>query len=286
MADSIVQAFVEQYSDNVHHLSQQKGSKLRPYVREEALTGRSLYFERLGLATASLKTKRNAPTPLNDITHSRRRVQPADYEWAQPIDFQDKLRMLIDPEGDYVVAGVNAFGRAIDDVIIAAFDAVAQTGQSGTGTQAYDTSNDVAVGTTNLTVEKLRSAKLILDNADVPEEDRYMVVSPSGIIALTKETEVTSMDYNTQRVLVNGMVDSFFGFKFISSTRLPVASSVRTCFFWHRSAMGMVTPADVKVRIDERPDMSYATQVYISMSLGATRIEEALVGRVYIDETA
>ena len=55
-----------------------------------------------------------------DTPHSRRMVTMADYEYADLIDDQDKIRLLVDPTSTYARAAASAMGRAIDDVIIAA----------------------------------------------------------------------------------------------------------------------------------------------------------------------
>jgi hypothetical protein len=41
---------------------------------------------------------------------------------------------------------------------------------------------------------------------------------------------------------------------------------------------------DMKARVDERSDKSYATQVYASLSLGATRMEEEKVVECLLSE--
>ncbi|MFN0101163.1 MAG: phage capsid protein, partial [Bryobacteraceae bacterium] len=41
---------------------------------------------------------------------------------------------------------------------------------------------------------------------------------------------------------------------------------------WSQSAICLAIGKDVSARISERDDKSYATQVYASMSLGATRM--------------
>ena len=79
-------------------------------------------------------------------------------------------------------------------------------------------------------------------------------------------------------------MDTFLGFKFIMSTRLPISSTTRTCFAWHKAGIGVGIGKDMATRISERDDKSYATQVYSSMTLGATRIEEARVVAVEITE--
>jgi hypothetical protein len=118
MSSEITTAFVKQFSANIFHLSQQKGSRLSGAVRTESQQGKSAFYDRIGAATAVKRTSRHADTPQIDSAHSRRRVTLSDYEWADLVDDTDKLRMLIDPTSDYAQAAVWALGRAKDDVIL------------------------------------------------------------------------------------------------------------------------------------------------------------------------
>ena len=95
MSVQITTAFVEQYKSNVFHLAQQKGSRLRDAVRTETVTGKSHFFERIGSVAAQLRTSRHSDTPRMDTPHSRRKVTMDDYDWADLIDNEDKVRMLI-----------------------------------------------------------------------------------------------------------------------------------------------------------------------------------------------
>jgi len=82
MSSQITTAFVQQYSANLQHLSQQKGSRLRGLVRVEAVRGKQAFFDQIGSQSASVRTTRAADTLLNDTPHSRRMVTLADYEVA------------------------------------------------------------------------------------------------------------------------------------------------------------------------------------------------------------
>lgn len=97
MSNQITTAFVQQYSNNVQMLSQQKGSLLRNAVDVESVVGKNAFFDQVGKATAVKRVSRHADTPQIDTPHSRRRVTLVDYEYADLIDNQDKVRMLIDP---------------------------------------------------------------------------------------------------------------------------------------------------------------------------------------------
>jgi len=210
-----------------------------------------------------------------------------EYEWADLIDGADKVRMLADPTSSYARAAAFAMGRAIDDVIITAATGSASTGKSGSTSTALPAGNIVAHGSGDMTVAKLLSAKKILDENDVdPSIKRYIAVAPAQIEALLGITSVTSSDFNTVKALAQGEVNSFLGFEFIVSTRLAVASSIRTCFAWAEDGIKLGMGKDIVSRIDERADKSYSTQVYYCAQFGATRMEEEKVVSILCDESA
>jgi hypothetical protein len=285
MSNQVTTAFVQQYSQNLQHLSQQKGSRLRGLVRVEGVRGKNAYFDQIGSQVASVRSTRGADTILSDTPHARRRVSLADYEVADLIDDQDRLRMIVDPTSTYAQAQAFAIGRAMDDVIISAATGTAYTGETGATSvtlSGYNSGSQViAAGAAAMTLAKLREAKYILDNADVdPSIPRVIVVSPKQIQDLLGDTNVTSSDYNTVKAMVQGEINAFMGFTFVTSTRLGLSGSTRTCFAYAVDGLLLAVGKDLHVRIDERPDKSYATQVYAAMSIGATRMEETKVVQI------
>jgi len=276
MSSQITTAFVQQYSANIQMLSQQMGSLLRDKVRQESVVGKNAFFDQVGSVTAQLKTSRHSDTPQIDTPHSRRRVSLADYEYADLIDQQDKVRLLIDPTSSYAQAAAYAMGRAMDDVIIAAATGTAFTGETGATSESAQT--PIAAGGTGLTIAKLRTAKQTFDLASVdPSIPRHIVVGPEQITNLLGTTEVTSSDFNTVKALANGEVNSFLGFNFTVSNRLAKSGNDRTCIAFAQDGITLGIGKDVNARIDERADKSYATQVYYCMSIGATRMEQSKV---------
>ena len=286
MSNQITTAFVQQYSNNVQMLSQQKGSLLRSAVDVETVTGKNSFFDQVGSALAVKRTTRHADTPQVDTPHARRRVSLVDYEYADLIDNQDKIRTLIDPTSSYASAAAFALGRAQDDEIIAALSGTAFTGETGSTSTALPSSQKITEsGTAGLTIAKLRSAKEILDAASVdPSIARYIAVSPKQITDLLGTTEVTSSDFNSVKALANGEVNSFLGFNFIVSNRLTSASSKRLCLVWAMDGCKMAVGQDLMTRIDERSDKGYAHQVYVCQSIGATRMEEDKVVTIQAHE--
>jgi len=282
MSSQITTAFVEQYSANIQMLSQQMGSLLKDNVRNESVVGKDAYFDQIGKVTAIIKTTRHSDTPQIDTPHSRRRVSLADYEFADLIDQQDKIRLLIDPTSSYAKAAAYAMGRATDDVIIAAALASSNTGVSGGTAVALPLANITAVntgGANTMNIAKLALAKQKLDAGDVdPSIKRHIIVSPQEIADLLNTTTVTSSDFNTVKALVHGEIDSFMGFKFHVSNRLVDNAAGNTqCIAFAEDGILLATGKDVTAKIDERADKSYATQVYYCQTIGATRMEEAKV---------
>lgn len=276
MSSQITTAFVQQYSQNVQLLSQQKGSLLRDKVDVESIVGKNAFFDQVGVATAVKRTSRHADTPQMDTPHARRRCSLVDYEYADLIDEQDKVRMLIDPTSSYAQAAAFAMGRAMDDEIISAATGTAFTGETGSTSTTLPAGQQITeAGTDGLTIDKLREAKKILDlNSVDPSIPRYIIVSPKQIDDLLGTTSVTSSDFNTVKALVQGEVNAFMGFNFIVSNRLSIASSKRKLIAYAMDGIKLALGKDVMSRIEERSDKGYATQVYYCMSIGATRMEE------------
>jgi hypothetical protein len=284
MSSQVTTAFVQQYSANVQMLSQQMGSLLRDKVRVESITGKNAFLDQVGSVTAVEKTSRHSDTPQIDTPHARRRISLSDYEFADLIDQQDKVRLLIDPTSSYAQAAAMAMGRAIDDVIITAALGTAYTGETGSTSTAN--ANQIVHASAGLNIAKLRTAKQTLDLSDVdPSIPRYIIVSPKQISDLLNITEVTSADFNTVKALANGEINTYLGFNFIVSNRLSLSGTTRSCIAFAQDGLALGIGKDVNARIDERADKSYATQVYYCMSIGATRMEEDKVVEVQCTES-
>jgi len=277
MSVQITTAFVEQYKSNVFHLAQQKGSKLRDAVRTESIVGKSHFFERIGSTAAVKRTSRHADTPRVDTPHSRRKVTMDDYDWADLIDDSDKVRLLISPQSEYAKAGAYAMGRTMDDVIIAAATGNAFGGVSGGSTIGLPAGQKIAHGSTGLTIAKLISAKEKLDAANA-DEARTLVCSAKQISDLLGTTQITSSDFNSVKALVQGDIDTFMGFRFIRSERLGTDSNGnRQVLAFTNTSMGLALGKDIQTKISERADKNYSTQVYLCMTIGATRVEDEKV---------
>lgn len=286
MSDQLPIAYVHQYSENVVALAQQTMSKLRAKVRvKDAVVGKATHFDRIAPTAAVKRTSRHADTPLVNTQHSRVRCSLDDYDWADLIDQNDDVKLIIDPQSEYTQNAAKAMNRTVDDILIPAFNAplVLVAADDTTSTSAL--ANTIAAGGTGLTVAKLRQIVRILDEGDVDPEDRCFVGSPIGKEDLLATTEVSSADFNTVRALASGQIDTFLGMVFIWSTRLPKTGNIRSCFAWQRNAMGLAIGRDIQNFVEPRYDKNGAQQVRFTLYMGATRVDNAGVVQADIDES-
>ena len=295
MPDNITVAAVQQYQANVELLLQQSDSRLRGAVTVGTHVGKAAsVVEQFGSATAQKKTGRHADTPLLDLSQDKRWVFPLDYEWASMIDNEDQLRAIVDLTSPYAMAGAGAMNRAIDDEILLAVFGTNFIGENGTtsetfgtlGTGAYDVANTVGGTASSLNVAKLQSGvrKLMTANKGELMEPVYGAISSYEHDALLKEVQVANKDYGNSAVLVDGKVKRFMGVDFIITERLNITSGDRLVPLWLKSGMYLGLWNDIKAEITKRADKSYATQVYLAMTLGATRTQLGKQIRISCDD--
>jgi hypothetical protein len=313
MSVNVTTAFVQQYATNVAMLLQQQGSRLRGSVQENGFVGKAASIvEQFGSVSPVRNQSRHSDTPLISTPQDKRWVYPNDYDGADLIDQQDRLRMLIDPSGPYTQAGVMAMGRAIDDEILAGFFGSNNSGDNGStavGTlYAYNSNSQSVAATTGgsaacgLNIAKLRAAKKLLMQADVDvdNEQLFMVISANQHDQLLNEAQAISLDYNSKPVLVEGRIRSFLGFNFIHSERIPGAANFNATIntgiasgssdgqytagsrwmvpFYAKSGVALGMWNDIQASVDRRPDKRNSWQVYVTGTFGGTRVEEKRCG--------
>lgn len=104
-------------------------------------------------------------------------------------------------------------------------------------------------------------------------------------MSLLRETEVSSYDFNNVKALVEGKIDSFMGFKFIRTQRLPKAENgTRSCLAWVKSKAQFGIWNDFKVKLSVRDDMEEALQIRAKFACGATRLQEEGFVKILCDE--
>jgi hypothetical protein len=273
MSTSINQSFTKAFEAEVHTAYQRTGSKLRNTVRfKNNVKGSSTTFQKVGKGTANTKT-RNGLVPVMSIDHSPVECTLTDYYAGDWLDSLDEMKIGYDERSVIVNAGAYALGRKTDDLIINALK---------TGT------NVVGDGTAGLSKSLILQAFATLNENDVPDDgQRFGLVGANEWNALLNLAEFSDSDYVGDEFpwLKGTESRKWLGIVWIMHTGLPVASGVRTCFIYHKTAIGHACGQDVVTDISWHGDYA-AYFINNMMSQGACLIDNNGVVKLSIDADA
>lgn len=291
MAFEIPSHFAESFTTNVELLLQERipvmlmGANMANYQGHKS----AQVVKQFGEVEFEEKTTRNGDTNFAEIEHKQRWVFPTDFTLALPVDKEDEIKMLNSPVSPYVEAMRAAWARKANTICRDALLGSSKTGDNGGTTTAFDTTNNqIASGSTGLTITKLRSALEILranHSLDNPGISLHFALMAEQMTDLLETTEITSSDYNTVKALVNGDVNTFLGFNFHHYESLGVdGSSDRRCIAWTSDSLTYATWNNPETNIGPRADKNYLTQVHMAFTAGATRTQEGKVVEVLCTE--
>ncbi|MCS6877481.1 MAG: phage capsid protein [Geminicoccaceae bacterium] len=267
MSTSIDQAFVKQFEREVHAAYQRQGSKLRPTVRtKNNVRGSTTVFQKVGRGTAATKA-RHGMVPVMNVEHSHVEAVLVDYYAGEWVDRLDELKTNIDERQVLAAAGAYALGRKTDELII---NALAQARTS------------IGAANEGLTKQKVLAAFEHLGAKDVPDDgQRFAVVGWKQWSELLALPEFASADYVGDDVLPwrGAQAKMWLGTLWIAHSGLPLRDGMRTCFWYHRSAVGHAVGQDVVTDITWHGDRA-AHFVACWMSQGAVLIDDEGVVKI------
>ena len=229
----------------------QASRKLAGLTRERDAQGSStIKFPKLGSGVATVRTPMSDVVPLN-LAFSQATATMTDYIASEYSDIFNQSHVNFSERQELVTAVGNAIGRRMDQVVLDAL-----TAASGTGTVA----NSIGGSNTDLNVAKFRETARLMNKANVPAEDRCILIHANSLEALLAETQVTSADYSNVKALINGDVQHLLGMKVIVMGDMDEGGLVvdgsadRTLFAFHKSAIGLGTSMNQKSRVDYIPE--------------------------------
>lgn len=323
MPQNVDAARVLQFADSVEALFQQRMSRLRNQVQMKmGVIGTQCAFDLIGPSNMQdITGVRDGATVWINVDSSRRWAAKSSFIHPVLLSRSDRLSTLTDLQSAYLRNGVMAANRQIDLLLILAARGTAVTGESGTGTSAFNTAapaavyasggNQIAVGGTGLTIDKMRSALGFFLQWDVGVDDLAMgtpgaftwTTNGIGMGQLLAETEATSADYigdtGDRMPLVNGMIPRYLGFDIRVVNQLELTSGDSINLAWHRDAMGLgiwsgsareqaeldsaqVTDSFV-VTVDRLPEHNNARGVTVMGDFGAVRVQDKGVLAIVCD---
>lgn len=297
MTANVIPTFqVEQFATNIELLLQQKDFRFGGCVTEGTYVGKQASpVEQVGPIEMNPVTTRFAPITRTDAPTDRRWAFPSDFDLAQMVDNFDQLRLIVDPKSSLVQAAVAAANRKKDDVIYGSFFATAKTGEQGGTSTTPLPANDVSVNTggsaSNLNVAKLRAAKKLLMSyeVDFAADPLFCAISSVENDSLLNEIQVIQAEFNPafQARIENGEVKSVLGINMVHYERLVTATddqlgTSKQVPVWCRSGMHLAQWSGLTTKISQRDDLtSQPWQVYTAITLGATRLQEKKIIRIW-----
>lgn len=276
MSQDIDTAFIKKFEAEVHVAYQQQGSELLNTVRRKTNIGAaSTTFQKVGKGTAGTKT-RHGDVPLMNQDHSNVECILADYYAGDLVDKLDELKTNIDERGIVAKSGAWALGRKTDQLIIV---------------DALDTAtNTTSVNLSAITADLL--AEHLIENMgarNVPRSgNRWAVISWRLFRKLLTIEEFKSSDYIGEGQLPFPMPNTpriWLGYMWIPHTEVTGGAAARKNHFYHETAVGHASGADVRTEIDKVP-MKAAHLINNFMSQGAVLIDNDGVETLIVDETA
>jgi hypothetical protein len=277
MAVGISNAFVQLFDAEVKQ-AYQANRALAGVTRERTnVEGNQVKFPKIGKGTATVRVPQSDVTPLN-VTYSQVTATMSDYIAAEYSDIFHQAKVNFDERRELVQVVGASIGRRMDQLVLDALNAASSPSTVGT---------DIGGVGTNLNLAKLLAAKKALDTKNVPSEGRCAIIHANGLASLLDETEVTSSDFASVKALVQGELDTFLGFKFITlgdrdEGGLPLPST-RTSFFFHRDAVGMGISMNQKTEINYVPEKT-SFLVASMFSAGAIAIDDDGIVKVSTTE--
>lgn len=212
--------------------------------------------------------------PVMNVSHTAVECVLQDYYAGDWVDKLSELKINHDERAVIANAGAYALGRKTDDLII--------------GALASATSLVIPDANIGLTRDKVLSAFEKLGGADVPDDgQRFAVIGWKQWSELLKIPEFASSEYVgfDELPYKNMQARKWLGTTWIPMSGLPIdGNDIRSCFWFHKTAIGHASGSDVQSDITWHGDRA-AHFVNNMMSQGSVLIDGSGVVVINCDET-
>lgn len=239
---------VTQYDRATKHEYQSTGSLRGCFRTRTGVTGDKSTFNNMSKGKAHKRGAPSADVVPMGIKHGYETANLEDYEAPEYTDLFSKKEVLIDEVNELATTTKGAIGRLRDQLAIDQMVA-APVGDLLGGALQGSASAGMSLAT-------LITLSELMDDQEVPAEDRYIAMTPKGFSGLLNETKVTSSDYASVQALNRGTITEFMGFMFKKVGKreeggLPLISAgVQSGYAWHKAAVGEAIGLEVETSVE------------------------------------
>lgn len=224
-----------------------RGFKLRPTMRTRTdIVGNTVQFRKVGQVIANPTGYQNT-VPIQDPGYLPFIATLQKYTAGTGVDEVQELTVNFDAKRENAMLVAMAIGRRSDQIAIDALNA------SGTP-------NDIPVNATNMSYNKMKKIREFFDDHAVPLEERFVAMSANNMTALLADDHFTSRFFTSYDAVKSGTLDyaellsmNVIIIPSMTEGGLPLAGNIRTCFAWHKMAMGFGIGMDMRTEINYLP---------------------------------
>lgn len=284
------------YSNNVLMAAQQMRNPLADAVTSVPGSGEAMsasdILAALEYVYGEERTRTNTENP---VAGSRRwLIRPPEIKSGQYIDDEDKFDMITDPTSNFTLAHTKAVLRGCMDRIVGVrklggvykvtdggiLGNAIEGKRPGGAATALPGSQVIAAGGTGLTIDKMRTAILTLNQADFGLEDDdalYCLISPvqkDNLIAIAQASTTPLNAYNIEQ-LKTGKPSSLFGINWIVSNRVPKDDAgAWLCPIWAKSNIVEGVWLDVEGDVWNDPHVDNKPYVRVRTRRDVVRLQD------------
>lgn len=285
---------------------QQMGSKLRDAVHNRPGSGERVRGQILDSDEATEYSERGGDTVYTDLDADHWNIFPQPAEMAHIQDEWDEayLGEISAPDSELVQTHVAGIGRQMDNKIVRAFTAAAYRGKNGTTASNFDTTNkrvavdykgpNTSAANCGLNFHKVARAARLLDDAEVPDEGRFLAIRAAQMEDLYSDiidnhaNNVNDLEIDANQRAVRRL----YGFTVIKVQRILVADTVTSAgtdvasdIAWHKNAVKFAVWGDRKTMMDVLPERRHALAIRTTVNCGATRARDDGVIEILSDQS-
>ena len=276
-------AFVQLFDSEVHQAYQGSAQLQNVCRMRTGVVGNTVNFPKIGKGQATLRNPGTDVVPLN-TSFTSVNVSMEDYNASEYSDIFLQTKINFDERRELAQVVGSSIGRRQDQIII---DAINAATAGSTVAKTVVTTGTAAAS--NLNIGKILAAKKALDAKNVPPSDRHFVIHANNLAGLLSDERAVSGDYQNLRALVAGDINSVLGFTFHTigdrdEGGLPLATNDRTCFAFHKSAIGCAVAMAPSTEINYIAEKT-SFLVTAKLSMGAVAIDPEGIVDVTCDES-
>lgn len=266
---------------------------LAPLVKKMAMTGKkgdTLHIPKPVRGTANAKAENTAVT-IQNATESEVTVTiDKHFEYSRLIEDITEAQALASLRQFYTGDAGYALAKQVDTDLFALGKSFGNNNAAyeGTGSYFIDATNgltqytdDTANGAADVfTDEGFRDLIQKMDDADVPMDNRCLVVPPSVRNAIMGITRYSSSDFVDGRVVNNGQIGNLYGIDIFVSSNCPVietaanntasAVDLKQAMLFHKDAMVLAEQQGVRSQTQYKQE--YLGSLYTADTLYGTAV--------------